>query len=242
MSFISGIVTLPAKVSGNKGQDHGRPVLCHRVLDAVEIGPIIPPVILVPRHHNALIGLELDKFERPGADRVTAHVARRYMAGIDRREPRGEQREETRLRPLQMEGDLEVPVGGDLFEVPVPGLARIDAQLLAGVAGQQIPGTFDVFGGERLAVVPFHTLAQREAQLGTILAPRPAGRQIRQDPVEGVLLYVLVEQNEIIEYRHHRALGVDRRFLVYRHARRAVDHVLSENPARLLGYRRAAHR
>jgi len=46
-------------------------------------------------------------------------------------------------------------------EVVVPAFARIDAELVAGLAGHEIPGAFDVLGGERLAVVPFDALAQR---------------------------------------------------------------------------------
>src|SRR5438045_1130552 len=37
------------------------------------------------------VRLELDKFEGPGADRVAAHVARRYVTGINRRPTGGEQ-------------------------------------------------------------------------------------------------------------------------------------------------------
>ena len=40
--------------------------------------------------------------------------------------------------------DLVVAVGHDLVEVAVPGLARVDAQLLARLALQQVPGAFDV--------------------------------------------------------------------------------------------------
>ena len=63
-----------------------------------------------------------------------AHVARRDVAGIDRRLAGGEQREQRRLRPLQVKRDLVVAVRGDLFEIAVPGLARIDAELLGRLA------------------------------------------------------------------------------------------------------------
>ena len=63
--------------------------------------------------------------------------------------------------PLQMEGDLVVAVRGHPLEVPVPGLARIDAELFARLAGQQVKGARDVCGGERLAVVPSDAFAQR---------------------------------------------------------------------------------
>jgi hypothetical protein len=53
-----------------------------------------------------------------------------------------------------MEGDLKLAVGGHLFEITVPGLARIEAKLLGGLAGQKVPSAFDVPGGERPAIVP----------------------------------------------------------------------------------------
>ena len=84
------------------------------VFDAVEIGPARLPVIRVARHRDVFVRLELDEFERAGADRMAAHLARRHVAGIDRRLARGEQRDQVGLRPLQVEGDLVVAVGGDL--------------------------------------------------------------------------------------------------------------------------------
>src|SRR5215831_13764970 len=61
-----------------------------------------------------------------------------------------------------MEGDLIIAIGGHLLEVRVPGLARIDAQFLAALAGQQIPSADDIPGGERPAIMPFDALAERE--------------------------------------------------------------------------------
>src|SRR6516162_2208451 len=134
-----------------------------------------------------------------------------------------------------MEGDLPVAVGGDLCEVSGPGLARVDAKLLGRFAGEQVPGAFDVIGGEPLAVVPFDPLTQREGQLGAVLAPRPAGRELGNDRIRAVLLYMLIEQDEVVEYPHDRPLGDDRRFLVDRYAGGAVDHVFPEDAALLLG-------
>src|SRR6516164_4743458 len=134
-----------------------------------------------------------------------------------------------------MEGDLPVAVGGDLFEVFVPGLARIDTELLGRFAGEQIPGAFDVIGGKRSAVMPFDLMTQRKCQLGAVLAPRPSGRELGNDRIGVVLLYVLIEEDEIVEYPHDRSLGDDGRFLVDRHAGGAVDHVFPEDAALLLG-------
>jgi hypothetical protein len=48
----------------------------------------------------------------------------------------------------------EIAVCSDPFEVLVPGLPWIGAQLLLRSAEQQFPGAFDVIGGEGMAVVP----------------------------------------------------------------------------------------
>src|SRR5262249_41370051 len=103
-------------------------------------------------HLDPLVRLELDEFERASTDRMTAHVARRYVAGVDRREPGSEQCDKSRLRPPQTKGDLIVAVGRDLFEVAIPCLTRIETKFVSRLAGQQVPGAFDVLGGERLAV------------------------------------------------------------------------------------------
>src|SRR6202030_4796398 len=78
-------------LAGDKGQDPGRRVSDDGILDAVEIGPALLPVLRVPGDPDHLVGLELDKFEGASADRMRADVARRYWAGLDRRKPRGEQ-------------------------------------------------------------------------------------------------------------------------------------------------------
>src|SRR5271169_2115598 len=143
--------------------------------------------------------------------------------------------EEGRLRPLQMEGDLMIAVCGHLREISVPGLAGIEAQLLARLAGQQIPSTLDILGGEGLAVVPFDALTQREGQLSPFLVPRPARGQIRHDRAQAVLWNVLIEHDEIVEHAHHRPVDRDRRFLEKRHARRTVEMADFQNAALLLG-------
>src|SRR5712691_3290519 len=101
------------------------------------------------------------------------------MAGVDRRKAGGEQRDEGRLRPLQVKASFVIAVGRDAVEVAVPSLARIAAQFLLRRALQQIPGTFDVLGGEGLAVMPFDTLAQLDGEFVAVLAPRPALREVR---------------------------------------------------------------
>src|SRR4029077_12424064 len=88
--------------------------------------------------------------------------------------------------------------------VAVPGLARIDPELLGGRSSNQVPGAFDVPGGEWRAVMPFDAGPQLEGQLLAVLAPRPARSEVGDDRVQAVLRHVLVEHDQIIEYAHHR--------------------------------------
>src|SRR5262249_12107027 len=62
--------------AGDEGQKARRDVLDDRVFDAVEIGPARLPVVRVAGHGDRLVRLEIDEFERAGADRMFAHVAR----------------------------------------------------------------------------------------------------------------------------------------------------------------------
>src|SRR5262249_11762957 len=175
------------ELPGIECQHRRRRVLDDRIFDAVEVGPVLFPIIGIAGDLDPLVRLELDEFEWASADRLRAHVARRYVAGVDRREPGSEQYDKSRLRPPQMKGDLIVAVSGDLFEVAVPGLTRIETKFVSRLAGQQVPGAFDVLGGERLAVVPGDALAQWKSQLGSILVPRPAGGEIRHHRLQRVL-------------------------------------------------------
>src|SRR6516165_4223615 len=194
------------ELAGDERQYRRRQVADDRIFDAVEIRSALLPIIGVSGHLDVLVRLEPDEFKRARADRMLAHVSRRDMTGIDRGIPGSEQSEKGWLRPLQAEGNLIVAMRGDRVEVPVPGLARIDAQLLARLADQHLPATLDVLGCEELAVVPSDTLTQRKGQLGSVLAPRPASSEIRNDRIETVLFDVLIEHHEIIEDTHHRPL------------------------------------
>jgi HEAT repeat protein len=71
--------------TGDESQYRRRQVANDRILDAIEIRPALFPIIGVARHLDVLVRLELDEFERAGADRMLAHVARRNMAGVNRR-------------------------------------------------------------------------------------------------------------------------------------------------------------
>ena len=147
--------------AGDETQDARRQTWDDLPVDAVEIRQAGLPVLRVLDDPDPLVRLEFDEFERAGPDRMRAHVARRDVTGVDRRPARGQQRQERGLRPLQTKGDLMLADDGHLFEVAVPGLARVEAKLLGRPAGQQVPGAFDILGGERFAVVPSDALAQR---------------------------------------------------------------------------------
>jgi len=187
---------------------------------------------------RATLGLELDELERPGADRTPPHLGGRHVARIDRREPRGEQRQEGGLRAFQPERHLVVGLDDDAIEVAVPGLAWIDAQRLASLALQQIPGAFDVTGAERPAVVPFDALAQFERDGGPRLVPRPGAGEIGHDGLQAALRHALIVHHQVVEDAHHRPLAGDGGLLVDRHAGRAVEEEDLQDAARFLRGRR----
>src|SRR5580704_13181253 len=142
------------------------------VFDAVEIRPARLPVIRVAGELDVLVRLVVDEFEWAGADRMLAHGAWRDMARIDRGISRGEQRQQGRLWPLQMQYRF-VFAGRRFRDIDPPGLAIIEAKLFFSLVGQEIEGAFDVLGGEWLAVVPLDAVAQLEGELGAVLAPCP---------------------------------------------------------------------
>src|SRR3984893_4055317 len=121
------------------------------------------------------------------------------MTGIDRGPAGGQQCEQCRLWPFQMESDLMITVRGHLIDIAVPGFARIYAKLLGRLAAQRVQGAFASPSRERLAVVPSHAVAQREGQFGSFLVRGPAGGQIRDDRPHAVLWYVLPVHYEVIE-------------------------------------------
>ena len=94
-----------------------------------------------------------------------------------------------------MKSDLMLAAGRGLGDIDPPGLAIIEAELLFAVVGQEIEGAFDVFGGERLAVVPFDAVAQFEAQLRAVLAPCPARGELGDDRLHAVLRNMLIEDH-----------------------------------------------
>jgi hypothetical protein len=142
----------PIKFTSDEGEFRRRHVADDSEVDAVEIRPALLPVIRIARQRDPFVGLEFNEFERASADRMLTHLVQCYVAWINYRKAGGEQRDKRRLRSLQMEGNLIIAIGGHLLQIAVPGLARVEAKLFARLFGQQVPGAFDVLGGERLAV------------------------------------------------------------------------------------------
>ena len=131
-SFSSGMVTqrhVMSNVPATKPRIAVERPATMRDFDAVEIGLALLPVVRVAHQLACSLLLELGELERPGADRLGAHLGGRDVAGIDRAVARGEQHQQRRLRLLEVEGRLVVAVGRDLLEIAVPGRARILAQL-----------------------------------------------------------------------------------------------------------------
>ena len=82
--------------------------------------------------------------------------------------------------------------------------------------------------------MPFDVLAQREGQLGAVLAPIPAGREVWHDRSQAGLRYILPVHDQIVEDAHHRAYRRRGRLLMQRYARRAVEMRDVEGTAGLL--------
>src|SRR6516165_845236 len=84
------------------------------------------PVIRVAHYLDGFVRPELGKLEWAGADRMQPHLLRRDVARIDRRPPGRQHRQERRLRPVQMEGDLVIAFGCHLRHIAQPRFARVD--------------------------------------------------------------------------------------------------------------------
>src|SRR4029453_17519209 len=93
------------------------------------------------------------------------------MAGIDRRVAGRQERQQRGLPLLEMEGGGEVAVDRYLLDVAEQGAARVAPELA--LNQQQLEGAGHVLGSERLAVVPFHALAQGEDELLSVRRSPP---------------------------------------------------------------------
>src|SRR4051812_24717349 len=98
-----------------------------------------------------------------------------------------------------MEGDLVVAIYGHRIQVPVPRPARVETQLLVRTSEQHVPRAFNILRRERLAIVPFDTVAYPKRQLRPALVPRPFAGQIRHDGLNVVLWHMLVVHDEVVE-------------------------------------------
>ena len=116
---------LPGKghveAAGHEAQQRRRRAGDDVELDAVEMRLARLEVVGIAHQPDAVELLERVELERPGADRLDAHLGARHVAGIDRREPRGEQRQQRGLRMVEMDGDFVVVAAVDVVDVAVPG-------------------------------------------------------------------------------------------------------------------------
>ena len=209
-------------------------------LDAVEVRLARLEVVGIAHQPDAVELLERFQLERPGADRLGAHLRPRDVAGVDRRESRGQQGQQRRLRMVEMDGDFVVAAAVHVVDVAVPAAARVLAQLVARPAGQQVEGAFDVACREQPAVVPLHAVAQLEGELGLVFVPAPRLGEIGQDRLVAVLRHARIEHDEVVEYRHERHDGRGTALLVDRGAGRIVAMEHAQDAAALLRVRRVA--
>ena len=85
------------------------------------------------------------------------------MAWINRSISRGEQRQQSRLRPLQMKGGFAVAIRRGRRHVDPPSFTKVETQPFLSFVCQQVEGAFDVLGTKRFAVVPFDAVAELES-------------------------------------------------------------------------------
>src|SRR6516162_3306455 len=156
------------------------------------------------------------------------------MAGINRGVAGGEKRYQRGLWLLQMKNGFVIATHGHPFEIPIPRSARVDAKFGSRLVEQHVPGALHVIGRKRLPIVPANALAKVKCQFGAVLVPRPCGGEIRHDRLDRVLRHMLVEDDEIVEHRHHRRDRGDRYFLESGHAGGAVAMGDPQHAARLL--------
>ena len=224
------------EIAGGEGKDAGGAVLDDLDVDAVEIGPALLEVIRIADQADRIAALEFDEFERPGSDRAGAHHILRHVAGVDRRISGSEQQQERGLRRLQVKGDFIVAICRHVFEIEVPDLARVLAEVggLA-LADQHVPGALHVLGGKRLAVMPFHAFVQFKCQFCVGRVPRPARREIGHHGFGSSAVRLRrIEHDQIIEDRHERRIDRDRRLLEDRSARRVVAVIEAQRAALFL--------
>ena len=226
------------ELAGDQAQHPRAPIWHDAVLDRIQIGQPLLPVVGVALHLHALVQPVFDELEGAGADGLGAHLGRRYVARIDRRPASREQRQEGRLRAAEDEGHFVRAVDRNLLQVVVPRLTRALADFSGHQTRHHIPGAFHIRRGERLAVVERHALSQGECQLRAVIAPFPGCGEFRLDRVHLVLRRMLVEQDQVVIERHER--DHDRRggLLVNRGAGRRVDMRQCERAAIFLRYGR----
>src|SRR5262249_22415260 len=164
---------------------------------------------------------------------IRAHLRRRDVAWIDRRITGREHRDQRRLRPLKMQRDLEITVGGDLDNVVEQVLARILAELVLGLALQKVERAFHVLRRERLAVMPPDALMQPERQRKVVATHAPAVRQVGNDRAHRILRLVLIVYDKVVVEAHRGGVYREGRLLMDRERGRRLAMIDSQDSAML---------
>ena len=200
--------------TGLEGEHARRQAVDDSESDFIQIRAVFFPVVGIADETDRFSALELDEFERTGANRPGAHRRLRNVAGIYGRKSAGEQHGQARLRLAQFERGLVVAIDRDVLELRVPDLARVAAEIVnVALADQHPPGALHVPGSEWLAVVPLHALPQFESQFGIGRIPGPAFSQIRDDRLEALVDLGGIENHQVVEHRRKRRHRGDCRFL-----------------------------
>src|SRR3546814_14348236 len=108
-----------------------RPARNDLVVDAVQIGQPLLPVVLVLLQNEVAVLLIADELERSRPDRLRPHVRRQHPAGIDLRLARREPPQPGRTRTPLPDLFQSTPPVDHVLEASVPDITRTHAPLLA---------------------------------------------------------------------------------------------------------------
>jgi hypothetical protein len=98
-----------------------------------------------------------------------------------------------------MQHHLVVAINGHVCNIVEQVSPWIFPKLVLRFVLQQVEGTFNVLGRERLAIMPGHAFPQLECQCHAGRIPGPARCQFGHDVAHTVLWLVLVVNDEVIE-------------------------------------------
>jgi hypothetical protein len=168
------------------------------------------PIILIGLEHDAGVGDVLDELERAGADRLPAVAVEADLLHIGRRHHVGERklRRQHGIRNARDQPHLVIVDDLDLPHPGVVGLRRGDHRgIVHGVVEE-----FHRLRVERLAVLEFHALPQRQLP-GDRVDVLPARREIGPE-----LARRLPSQQRVGDVIHQRAVRHDHQHIERVHA------------------------